>query len=137
MNERDNINPSTADGPDLDYLVALIDPSLEELTFSPDEDGNYLGVHENEINVIIPRMAGCLYEQKLSKKYRTGNAYLEFYKPSRDLTQGGRIIEREKIATSHFSDTWHASRQSNIFADQIGDTHIQAAMRCYVSKAES
>lgn len=48
------------------------------------------------------------------------------YKPSTDWSQGGPIIEREKMGVFPTHDGWAAGMQS-------GPTPLIAAMRCYVA----
>lgn len=71
------------------------------------------------------------------------------YAPSADWAQGGPIIEREKIDTSHLAQRangWYASQQPDAvrngldtgsgptpFYTGFGPTPLIAAMRCYVA----
>lgn len=51
---------------------------------------------------------------------------------STDWSQGGPIIEREKIATNPYNDTeWFACKGDE--PEQVGPTLLVAAMRCYVA----
>ena len=58
--------------------------------------------------------------------------------PSTNWSQGGPIIEREKITlnTTHFPNTsnvtWVA-RHPNVLFSYFGETALIAAMRCYVA----
>ena len=65
-----------------------------------------------------------------------------FYSPSTDWSQGGPIIERERIQVTpgypHDEYKWAAIKYDHIFvkekdAFQGGDTYLIAAMRCYVT----
>lgn len=52
------------------------------------------------------------------------------YKPSTDWTQGGAIIERERISLlDQGGDCWLATC---VWTEMFGDTHLIAAMRSYV-----
>ena len=64
------------------------------------------------------------------------------YQPSTDWSQGGPIIERERIQITpgypHDEHKWVAIKYDHIFdkdrdAFQGGDTPLIAAMRCYVT----
>lgn len=119
------------DGAELDYWIASFDDECEGLTFSADEDGNYIGnSEEHGICCIIPKDINFMYTRILFKKYPDANRS-NLFAPSRDFAQGGKIIDRERIATTYFLDVWHANTPSN--PHHIGDTHIQAAMRAYVA----
>ena len=54
------------------------------------------------------------------------------YSPSTDWSQGGPIIEREKIHTFFAAGTWLAEHDVNQGCF-IGPTPLIAAMRCYVA----
>jgi hypothetical protein len=54
------------------------------------------------------------------------------YTPSTDWSQGGPIIEREKIAIDWDGAAWCASDNVNPIAC-YGPTPLIAAMRCYVA----
>jgi hypothetical protein len=56
----------------------------------------------------------------------------EYWSPSTDWSQGGPIIEREKIATGPYGDQWYA-QSSKIIDTYYGPTPLIAAMRCYVA----
>ena len=56
---------------------------------------------------------------------------LENYIPSTDWTQGGPIIEREKVELEHDGFEWWARIRSD--EDFKGSTPLLAAMRCYVA----
>lgn len=56
----------------------------------------------------------------------------KLYSPSTDWSQGGPIIEREKISIDYDRDIWNASK-SDQSAYYQGDTPLEAAMRCYVA----
>ena len=67
---------------------------------------------------------------------------LSAYNPSTDWSQGGPIIERERIQTTprgETTDLWEAIVFDNIFMDdgsecfQTGPAPLIAAMRCYVA----
>ena len=57
------------------------------------------------------------------------------FKPSTDWSQGGPIIERERISTQTTEDYWYAdlTTESGAFIQLVGDTALVAAMRCYVA----
>jgi hypothetical protein len=59
----------------------------------------------------------------------------EVYSPSTDWSQGGPIIEREKIEVSDAGPFWSASMTpgDGLEFHQLGDTYLQAAMRCFVA----
>lgn len=55
---------------------------------------------------------------------------------STDWSQGGPIIEREKISLTPFPNYWEAQGAGVHYRDdalQTGDTPLIAAMRCYVA----
>lgn len=56
---------------------------------------------------------------------------------STDWAQGGPIIEREKITAQNKHDGWWVAMQHDVNDDphwvMVGDTPLQAAMRCYVA----
>ena len=54
------------------------------------------------------------------------------WEPSCDWSQGGSIIEREKIATDWDHDCWNASTDGHPVY-YSGPTPLIAAMRCYVA----
>ena len=55
------------------------------------------------------------------------------WKPSTDWSQGGPIIEREKLSVViQRADAWHASCPRYVFHG-YGPTPLIAAMRCYVA----
>jgi hypothetical protein len=54
------------------------------------------------------------------------------FKPSTDWSQGGPIIEREKIAIDFDGSVWCASDNHKPLAN-YGPTPLIAAMRCYVA----
>jgi hypothetical protein len=58
-----------------------------------------------------------------------------FYSPSTDWSQGGPIIERERIELSGVGPFWAASMTpgNGLEFHQLGDTYLQAAMRCFVA----
>lgn len=56
------------------------------------------------------------------------------YRPSTDWSQGGPIIEREKIATVYRAgEYWLAYTFDGAEFEGIGPTPLIAAMRCYVA----
>ena len=57
------------------------------------------------------------------------------FKPSTNWSQGGPIIERERISTQTTEDYWYAdlTTESGAFIQLVGDTALVAAMRCYVA----
>lgn len=59
------------------------------------------------------------------------------YTPSTDWSQGGPIIERERISLSIKHDGWWLAQIYNINDDPrwltLGQTPLIAAMRCYVA----
>lgn len=58
------------------------------------------------------------------------------FKPSSSWAQGGPIIERERITIFEKGEGWAASiviSPSTRLCDVRGDTHLEAAMRCYVA----
>jgi hypothetical protein len=62
------------------------------------------------------------------------------YKPSTDWSQGGPIVERERISIDYMAgagdaglDVWVATRiEGPAFSEEQGPTPLIAAMRCYV-----
>jgi hypothetical protein len=58
---------------------------------------------------------------------------------STDWTEGGAIIERERLSITPREGYWEAYYHDNLFKDdgsdyfQIGITPLVAAMRCYVA----
>ncbi len=62
-----------------------------------------------------------------------------FYSPSTDWSQGGPIIEREKIGLDHYPDGGHrdggewAALTNEGRVESFGPTPLIAAMRCYVA----
>jgi hypothetical protein len=58
------------------------------------------------------------------------------YTPSTDWSQGGPIIEREKIrldTTWNCEDGYWSARMDTVGGWWLGDTPLIAAMRCYVA----
>jgi hypothetical protein len=55
-----------------------------------------------------------------------------WYAPSTDWSQGGPIIERERIQTAYTKQGWRAEGWSYICVS-YGPTPLIAAMRCYVA----
>ena len=71
-----------------------------------------------------------------------GHSRLDMYRYSTDWSQGGPIIERERIQTTprgETTDLWEAIVFDNIFMDdgsdcfQTGPTPLIAAVRCHVA----
>lgn len=64
---------------------------------------------------------------------------LDTWHPSTNWGQGGPIIEREKINTTHpnglrgDNDYWVATWKFGGFEEYLGPTLLIAAMRCYVA----
>ena len=52
------------------------------------------------------------------------------YSPSTNWSQGGAIIEREKINLHYTDDQWEADTSADCFG--FGGTILKAAMRCYL-----
>jgi hypothetical protein len=69
------------------------------------------------------------------------NSRIEIYSPSTDWSQGGPIIERERISLHGYSDSYEASSRlipaKNAHMAPCyrmkGTTALQAAMRCFVA----
>ena len=65
--------------------------------------------------------------------------YFDEYSPSTDWSQGGEIIERERLSITPREGYWEAYCHDNLFKDdgsdhfQMGTTPLIAAMRCYVA----
>lgn len=62
-----------------------------------------------------------------------GDGWEELYQPSTDWSQGGPIIEREKIEvglTEDLYDRWFSCKGKFLY---YGPTPLVAAMRCYVA----
>jgi len=58
----------------------------------------------------------------------------EVYTPSTNWSQGGPIIEREKISTMwSLNNQWHACTGFSAQGHLLGPTPLIAAMRCYVA----
>jgi hypothetical protein len=61
------------------------------------------------------------------------------FEPSSKWSQGGPIIEREKISVIGYTDQWEACADVGIYVDNYqgdwisGPTALIAAMRCYVA----
>lgn len=61
------------------------------------------------------------------------------FAPSTDWSQGGPIIEREKITVQNEDDIWSAYFRERLFEDdgsehwRTGPTPLVAAMRCFVA----
>ena len=53
------------------------------------------------------------------------------FEPSTDWSQGGAIIERERISITHQVGQWAAQTDDDLFA--YGPPPLVAAMRCYVA----
>lgn len=59
--------------------------------------------------------------------------YCNDYRPATDWSQGGPIIEREKIdVMPTFGNQWHSTDVSG-HVTRFGPTPLIAAMRCYVA----
>jgi hypothetical protein len=61
-----------------------------------------------------------------------------FFEPSTDWSQGGPIIEREKISLECKHDGWWVASYQYNYSDYkeyicLADTPLIAAMRCYVA----
>ena len=56
----------------------------------------------------------------------------DYYAPSTDWAQGGPIIEREQMEFDRDEDTQLYSAYDGVHGG-VGQTHLIAAMRCYVS----
>ena len=58
-----------------------------------------------------------------------------YWQPSTDWSQGGPIIEREKIVMDEFDGLWGAGvrREGELCFPCDGPTPLIAAMRCYVA----
>jgi hypothetical protein len=80
---------------------------------------------------------------KAYPQFRSGKGFLKVYgvarnkhlHPSTDWSQGGPIIEREKIrldTTWNFEDGNWSARIDSVGGWWQGDTPLVAAMRCYV-----
>jgi len=54
------------------------------------------------------------------------------FKPSTDWSQGGPIIERERIRLDP-RGLWCAAHDTHEWTESIGPTPLVAAMRCYVA----
>jgi hypothetical protein len=76
---------------------------------------------------------------KAYTQFRSGKNFLKVYgvarnkhlHPSTDWSQGGPIIERERISITHQVGRWAAQTDDDLFA--YGPTPLIAAMRCYVA----
>lgn len=74
---------------------------------------------------------GCLY---VESGYGGGEPFP--YRPDSRWQHGGSIIERERITIFEKGEWWAASMTispSTRLCDVRGDTHLEAAMRCYVA----
>ena len=60
----------------------------------------------------------------------------EDYSPSTDWSQGGPIIEREKIELFIRDEKWFAYSSLSTPEDFYGETPLIAAMRCYVASKQ-
>ena len=83
--------------------------------------GSSIGVHHASHQIVIPHLP----EPKC------------YWNPSTDWSQGGPIIEREKISLNQDSDfpstSWAASCPPESGFNWFGPTPLIAAMRCYVA----
>ncbi len=77
------------------------------------------------------------YENKPFVFVKYDGVWLGGFRPSTDWTNGGRIIEREKISLYGYYSEWHAEsftdKGHGLIEDMEGDTPLIAAMRCYVA----
>jgi hypothetical protein len=60
----------------------------------------------------------------------------EAWKPSTDWSQGGPIVEREKIELFIRDEKWFAYSSLSTPEDFYGETPLIAAMRCYVASKQ-
>jgi hypothetical protein len=83
----------------------------------------------------------CLEEDMFGlKPIIAAPVFVKNYKPSTDWSQGGPIIEREKIAVAYepsliYDDScrWKALSAVSDREHEYGHTPLIAAMRCYVA----
>jgi hypothetical protein len=82
---------------------------------------------------------GCYNRLLVDGRMSAGQKMLTPYNPSTDWSQGGPIIEREKIGLSYDyeNDEWEACKWINpdkhMPLMNSGPTPLIAAMRCYVA----
>jgi len=55
-----------------------------------------------------------------------------YFSPSTDWSQGGTIIERERIEVITWQDIWSADYWGSKGTQQDGPTPLIAAMRCFI-----
>jgi len=80
-------------------------------------------------------VAAC-EESGLPGGYWTGAVERGNFNPSTNWSQGGPIIEREKIrldTTWNCEDGYWSARMDTVGGWWLGDTPLIAAMRCYVT----
>ena len=118
---------------------------------------NNIRVNLWELSGVALDYAVAIGEEKLSKIWIITKPYVDtpylqindaslenddVYSPSTDWSQGGPIIEREKISLLYYDQyqQWEAGVEADRGygvkyspISQIGDTPLIAAMRCYVA----
>ena len=73
--------------------------------------------------------------EKFSMPDESPYCFLPEYSPSANWSQGGPIIEREKIGLTYADSipSWYATSQQGKRFLRLGPTPLMAAMRCYVA----
>jgi len=94
-------------GTALDFTVTMLE--MPHLVW-----GKTIGLHEHSNQIIVPELKSP-----------------DCYSPFTGWSQGGPIIEREKITISDALDEWVAGSKGRL--TYFGPTPLVAAMRCYVA----
>lgn len=103
------IKVSEASGPVLDWMVAKCEGELGEITQASN--------------------LATLCKERNGVAFTHGRTY----SPSTDWSQGGPIIERESIQFRSEQNIQYRAFIGLHGADAVGETHLIAAMRCYVA----
>jgi hypothetical protein len=137
---QENLTAAALAGAALDLAVAQVDPRCVGLRWEV-RDGVTMGICTEDDLAGLPACFICepgyLRELKIKRKF---GKELTRYSPSSNWTDGGFLIEKEKITTiytplsGHWSAYWNAvTTREALSRKQDGPTALVAAMRCYVT----
>ena len=120
-------------GPALDWAVAKCEGLKECMVFGRGTVKDTGFAVPNKRGGYEPVLLKCVHDKwfKQCDGYPWGSGQV-IWQPSTDWSQGGLIIEKEKIAIDWDYDCWNAST-ANWPAYYSASTPLIAAMRCYVA----
>ena len=107
------LEASSLEGTALDWAVA----KCEGLAFEWDEGAAW--VYPPEFNGYVAALKG-----------HKANSLFYSFSPSTNWSQGGPIIDRERLFLRYWTNSWRAE---TYFWIMYGPTPLIAAMRCYVA----